>query len=93
MHQLQPVAANAKNGASITSCICHGCPFWTDAVLSFQGGPDPVHAYARWMAGADSGPAAIHIDPRRPNGDGGIADPSCSPFPRAKDTDGTLLDF
>jgi hypothetical protein len=51
MQQFQPVAAEQKNGAFITSCICHGCP-WSSLVLD---GMTSLQHYARWHAGACAG--------------------------------------
>lgn len=73
------VPKNPKNGAMITSCICHGCPWNTlttgrDAKTAYQH-------YAEWMSGATHGAGAIHIDQRTPNGGGAITDPHCKKFP------------
>eukprot|EP00966_Prymnesium_polylepis_P018669 429858-Prymnesium_polylepis.1 len=72
-----PVRANPKNGAMITSCICHGCP-WAD--LELEGKTTYQH-YAAWVHGTDHGAAAIHIDSRLPNGGGAIKSSRCSAFP------------
>lgn len=77
MKDFGPVAASGRNGAMITSCICHGCP-WPD--LSLRNKTTYQH-YAAWMAGETTGDASIHIDTRGPNGDGTIKNPRCSPFP------------
>merc|ERR1712203_1229256 len=62
--QFKPVQSEPKNGAMITSCICHGCP-WPQ--LELEGKTSYQH-YADWFYGKASGPAAIHIDRRLPNG-------------------------
>lgn len=81
MKQLAPVYTGVqKNGAFITSCICHGCPF-PDLMLE---GKNPYQHYADWFYGKTQGMASIHIDPRLPNGNGtlsGGAFSRCSPFP------------
>jgi len=66
-----------KNGAMITSCICHGCPWST---LELEGKTSFQH-YAAWMAGNTTGQDSIHIDPRLPNGGGAITDSHCAKFP------------
>jgi len=75
--QFEPLKANPKNGAMITSCICHGCP-WTELALE---GKTTYEHYAAWASGKDTGAAAFHIDPRTPNGDGNITYSQCSKFP------------
>ena len=72
-----PVRSNAKNGAMITSCICHGCP-WPELTLENR---TSYQHYAAWAEGSDVGAAAIHIDSRQPNGGGKITSSSCKPFP------------
>jgi len=83
LHDFDPVKADEKNGAFITSCICHGCPWQSPTALSYDGGPSPYAAYGAWYAGKTRGASAIHIDPRLPNGNGTIDDASCSSFPDA----------
>jgi len=78
MQQFAPVAASPKNGAFITSCICHGCP-WPQ--LSLEGKTTYQH-YAAWMAGNTTGTASIHIDTRLPNGGGEITFAQCAKFPQ-----------
>ena len=75
--QFAPVRANPKNGAMITSCICHGCP-WPQ--LELQGKTTYQH-YADWVHGTTKGADAIHIDSRLPNGGGEIKLRQCTPFP------------
>jgi hypothetical protein len=82
MEQLQPVYTGGvtKNGAFITSCICHGCP-WPALTLE---GKNPNEHYADWFYGKTSGIDSMHIDPRLPNGNGtltGAAFKSCTPYP------------
>eukprot|EP00656_Telonema_subtile_P044991 TRINITY_DN51256_c0_g1_i2.p1 TRINITY_DN51256_c0_g1~~TRINITY_DN51256_c0_g1_i2.p1 ORF type:complete len:274 (-),score=52.73 TRINITY_DN51256_c0_g1_i2:227-1048(-) len=79
--QFAPVSSAAKNGAFITSCICHGCPWSNETALNFVEGMAPYKAYARWMAGVDAGKDAIHVDPRLPNGGGEIQNSACKAFP------------
>jgi len=77
MAQFKPVESETKNGAMITSCICHGCP-WPQLVLQ---GKNSYEHYADWYYGKTSGEAAIHIDGRSPNGGGQITFASCAKFP------------
>jgi hypothetical protein len=63
---LVPVRANPANGAFITSCICHDCP-WSSLAL---GGRTSWGHYADWHAGRTAGAAAVHIDTRGPDGGG-----------------------
>ena len=76
-----PVEASRKNGAFITSCICHGCPWAGDTLAVGSSGPSPYEAYGRWYVGMDVGKDAIHIDARLPNGNGTIKSASCKAFP------------
>ena len=80
MAQLKAVQADEKNGAFITSCICHGCP-WSDPTALSIDEKSVYQHYAAWMAGATTGAASIHVDTRHPNGGGAITDKHCSPFP------------
>lgn len=77
MEQFKPVQSESQNGAMITSCICHGCPW---AQLELEGKTSYQH-YADWYYGKTSGSAAIHIDTRHPNGDGSMTYSQCSAFP------------
>jgi hypothetical protein len=73
----QPVVPKSgRNGAFITTCICHGCN-WTSFVLD---GKNPYAHYADWVKGAAKGTAALHVDMRSPNGDGVMAGPHCAAF-------------
>jgi hypothetical protein len=81
----KPVSASTKNGAFITSCICHGCPWSVDAetngTLAFNG-VSPWKAYANWYNDVETGAKAIHIDPRLPNGGGDIHNiQHCAAYP------------
>ena len=77
LDQFAAVQGYDKNGAFITSCICHGCP-WTD--LSLDGKLAYDH-YADWYYGATTGADAIHIDHRLPNGNGTLTNSECmAPF-------------
>mmetsp|Transcript_2977 Transcript_2977/g.7079 ORF Transcript_2977/g.7079 Transcript_2977/m.7079 type:complete len:419 (-) Transcript_2977:180-1436(-) len=82
MAQLDYLAGSEwlKNGAMITSCICHGCP-WSDLVLE---GKSTFDHYFDWMEGRVTGKMAMHVDPRLPNGNGTLIGPTfamCSKFP------------
>ena len=77
LEDFKAVQADPKNGAMITSCICHGCP-WPDLTLE---GKTTYQHYAAWAAGNDTGAAAVHIDPRTPNGGGTMTYSQCSKFP------------
>ena len=50
-----PFLAHRRNGAFITTCICHGCD-WTD--LEMDGKTSYAH-YAAWAASLASGSAAV----------------------------------
>ena len=77
LRQLAPVLKQPRNGAAITSCICHGCP-WDSLFL--EGRTLHEH-YVAWLKGEASGAEAIHIDNSTwPNGDGAIA-LRCQAFP------------
>jgi hypothetical protein len=80
---LKPVIASApKNGAFITSCICHSCSWST-----LTTGVDTLTSYAHYAAWFKnhtpdrSSTRSIHIDSRAPNGGGTLKDPKCMPFP------------
>lgn len=77
MEQFMPVQLHRRNGALITSCLCHGCP-WTQFVLE---GKTAYQHYADWYYGKTRGRAAIHIDAHDPNGGGSFDFPGCEPFP------------
>jgi len=76
LKQFAPVQAEPKNGAMITSCICHGCDW---ATLKVNGLTSYQH-YANWYYGKTTGAESIHIDTAFPNGNGTFTDPRCSPF-------------
>ena len=80
LEQFTAVRAHPKNGAFITSCICHGCP-WADATALSIDDKSVYQHYAAWMAGNTTGAASIHVDTRTPNGDGAITHPQCKRFP------------
>ena len=84
LSQFGPVGKEGKNGAMITSCICHGCP-WSTLTTSAEGdgGKTSYEHYADWYYGKTSGEGAVHIDPRLPNGGGALTDPHCTVFPAA----------
>ena len=79
MAQFAPVQTEGKNGAFITSCICHGCEW--NALTTPQSPMTAFQHYAQWHAGKTAHPESITIDPRGPNGDGEIKFRSCSKFP------------
>jgi len=81
--QFKAVQADSKNGAFITSCICHGCPWFEATTLNIDDKSVTQH-YAAWMAGSTTGAASIHVDDRLPNGDGAIKHPQCAAFPSAQ---------
>jgi hypothetical protein len=81
LEQFEPVAKEGKNGAMITSCICHGCP-WNTLKVDDDTNLTSYQHYANWFYGQDTGANAIHIDSRSPNGGGAIVDPHCTPFPK-----------
>jgi len=66
-----------KNGAFISSCVCHGCPWDRDAL----DGKTSYEWYADWFYGKTNGAASFHIDERSPNGDGTFNYSECTPFP------------
>ena len=76
---LAPVRAKPANGAFITSCICHECP-WSSLTL---GGRTSWEHYADWHAGHTTGAAAVHIDTRAPDGGGALPPmhPACFKWP------------
>ena len=82
LKQFQAVTADPKNGAFITSCICHGCP-WPEATALNIDDKSVYEHYAAWMAGNTTGAASIHVDPRTPNGGGAIKHKACQAFPAA----------
>jgi hypothetical protein len=73
---LAAVSAEPKNGAFITSCICHGCDW---ATLALDNATSYQH-YARWYHGTADG-GTVHVDKRMPNGGGEIKLTTCMPFP------------
>ena len=56
-----PVRAEDKNGAFITSCICHGCPWTSPTALNIDGKSVHQHyaACAVWDSNF-SGPFVLH---------------------------------
>jgi len=77
LKQFSPIQQEGPNGAFITSCICHGCP-WSTLVLDSK---TPYGHYAAWHNGLIAHPDSILIDSRGPNGNGAITDSQCSKFP------------
>lgn len=84
-----------KNGAFITSCICHGCP-WDVLTTGAVGDTKTSYGhYAAWhtqhrlatLPGArrsreeGDGTTSVHIDSRGPNGGGDLRNKMCMPFP------------
>ena len=80
LRQFNAVEMDEKNGAFITSCICHACP-WSDATALNIDSLSVHQHYAAWMAGKTSGKDSIHVDTRLPNGGGAITHPMCFAFP------------
>ena len=70
------VPTSGRNGAFITTCICHGCN-WTAFVLDDK---NSYAHYADWSRGLTHGNASLHVDMRSPNGGGAISDPHCAAF-------------
>ena len=67
--------AHGRNGAFVTTCICHGCD-WTDLEID---GKTSYHHYAQWMQSVGRPGTAgehVHVDHRPPNG-GGKLDVKC----------------
>jgi hypothetical protein len=78
MDDFQPVTKQAKNGAMITSCICHGCN-WNSITLDNK---NSYEHYAEWYEG--TAPVSnFHIDPDLPNGGGkmNITANKCEQYP------------
>jgi hypothetical protein len=65
---LAPVLTEPKNGAFITSCICHACNW---GKLAIRGKVAFGH-FSDWYYGRTSGATARALDPRGPNGDGDL---------------------
>jgi hypothetical protein len=72
-----PVRSEPRNGAFITSCVCHGCPWYN---LSLNNRTSYEH-YAAWHRGEAKGAAAITVDLRPPNGGGALTFEQCLAFP------------
>ena len=71
-----------QNGAFITSCVCHGCP-WAGLALSNR---TSFAHYADWHRGKTKGAEAVHVDDGPPNGGGALQRefpdyPGCLKFP------------
>ena len=64
MADFNSVMQNEKNGAMITSCICHGCN-WNNITLN---GKNTYSHYIDWFESRGSN--HFTIDPMGPNGDG-----------------------
>ena len=67
---LAPVvaASDTRNGAFITSCICHACD-WSK--LTLNGKTANAH-FSDWYYGRTTGIRARVVDPRGPNGGGAL---------------------
>jgi len=66
---LAPVLAEEqRNGAFVTSCICHACD-WGSLAL---GGKTATAHFSDWYHGRTSGANATALDARGPNGDGAL---------------------
>ena len=76
--EFEAVVPVASNGAFISTCICHACPFPT---LTLENKTAFQH-YAAWYEGVTAGgQASVHVDARPPNGGGAIVDSLCAAFP------------
>jgi hypothetical protein len=72
------VPLSGRNGAFITTCICHGCN-WTSFALD---GKNAYGHYADWVYGVTKGNASLTVDMRPPNGGGALSSlPCCAKFP------------
>jgi hypothetical protein len=77
LDQFALVRKESKNGAFISTCICHACPFAT----LMLGGKSAFQHYAAWYEGRTSGASSVYVDMRPPNGNGTLTDPLCAKFP------------
>ena len=68
MSALAPVLQEPRNGAFITSCICHGCDWGS---LALRGKSAHAH-FSNWYYGRTVGAGASAVDARGPNGDGAM---------------------
>jgi len=73
------------NGAFITSCICHGCDWYSTAYVddnSSDSKLSPLQHYAKWVHGETSGFDSIYIDKEIIPNQGGKLDGKdrCEPF-------------
>lgn len=97
LQALKPVIDSApKNGAFITSCVCHSCP-WNGITTGTPGDTKTSYGhYAAWhtqhllarLSGSsrvlkenDGIASSIHIDIRGPNGGGDLKNSMCMTFP------------
>jgi len=86
---LAPVIGSApKNGAFVTSCICHSCSWHTLTTGAAGDETTSYGYYAQWLDAQrhttktkGAAAASIHIDTRGPNGGGDLKDPLCMAFP------------
>jgi|TARA_B110000208_G_scaffold5674_1_gene7296 hypothetical protein len=84
--QFKPLRSEAKNGAFITTCICHGCA-WNELKDNWAGGKGltSYQHYAAWMVHNVTGADALTVDTRPPNGGGAITPAGggagCKKFP------------
>jgi hypothetical protein len=78
---LSTVRSSNKNGAFITSCICHGCP-WLELKLDNRSA---YELYGAWYADAAHTSEHVHIDPSLTPNSGGELQKEfptyCVPFP------------
>jgi hypothetical protein len=72
MSQFSPMYSEPKNGAFITTCVCHGCP-WSALTLTNDSKLTSYNHYAAWHEGKTTGADSIHVDSRAPNGDGTLS--------------------
>lgn len=79
LRQLGAVEASPQNGAFITTCLCHRCP-WFSLRTSDSDPLTAIQHYARWAAGKTVGTGSVHIDWRGVNA-AKVPSGSCWPFP------------
>ena len=63
--------AHGRNGAFVTTCICHGCD-WARLGRGQRSAAfrSALGHFSDWYHGRTAAAAARFIDPRGPNGDG-----------------------
>lgn len=91
--QFAPVRTSnqGRNGAFITSCICHGCPFSLDSMRlsnAHAHNRSAYQAFSVWynttfvLGGWSGGNPHVFVDTRMPDGGGELnATKGCVPYP------------